>query len=184
MHRWEIPLGVRFVTFSCQHRRALLSDPKTCELFLGALARARADLGLEVFAWVLMPEHVHLMCRPRPSTTLKTALVSVKMSVSRRVLARWHSTGNPILADLKDTGGRARFWLQGGGFDRNVRSEAEFADEIRYIHHNPVKRGLVSKPEDWRWSSVRWWMGRRDGEFECDPPPGRPGQWDGWKGFM
>ena len=45
-----------------------------------------------------------------------------------------------------------RFWQKGGGFDRNVRDDAEFSREVRYVHHNPVERALVTRPEDWTWS--------------------------------
>jgi hypothetical protein len=100
------------------------------------------------------------------------------------VLLRWKSINAPILTRIADATGRPRFWQKGGGFDRNVRSEAEFAREVRYIHRNPVERGLVKTPPEWPWSSVRWWMGLREGEVECDPPAGPPGSWDRWKGFM
>lgn len=64
------------------------------------------------------------------------------------------------------------------------RDEREFCKAVRHIHRNPLEHGLVERPEDWRWSSVRWWMGRRDGECPCDPPPGDPAMWAAWEGFM
>lgn len=131
-------------------------------------ARQRFALGL--FAWVVMPEHVHLLVSPgeRP---LSPALKSLKQSVAQRVIAGWRSDDAAALGAIM-AGGAPRFWLDGGGFDRNVRDEEEFSKQVRYIHRNPVERGLVASPELWRWSSVRWWMGRRAGEVECDPPPG------------
>ncbi len=184
MRRREIPGGVRFATFGCQHRLPLLRNPGICELLLRRLALARASLGLRVFAWVLMPEHAHILCRPGDDGTLEHALRSVKMSVAKSVIERWKRLRAPILLRVADATGTPRFWQKGGGFDRNVRDDAEFAQEVRYIHLNPVEAGLVARPEEWRWSSVRWWMGARTGEFECDPPPGGPGAWDGWDGFV
>ncbi|HVZ94183.1 MAG TPA: hypothetical protein VG797_06705 [Phycisphaerales bacterium] len=131
-----------------------------------------------------MPEHVHLLCRPDERVTMKRVLWSIKMSITQRALGRWCRDSSPILNRLKDATGRPRFWQKGGGFDRNVRDLSEFCREVRYIHRNPVERGLVERPEDWKWSSVRWWMGRRESELECDPPPGKPGSWDKWKGFV
>lgn len=80
--------------------------------------------------------------------------------------------------------GKARFWLKGGGFDHNVRNEASFRKFVRYIHRNPTERGLVEEPSQWRFSSLRWWIGVRDGELPCDPPPGDPRYWEDWRGYQ
>jgi putative transposase len=184
MRRRELPGGVRFITFSCQHRLPLFRNGQIAGLFVAALARARSAHGLSVFAWVVMPEHVHILCRPAADTTLDRLLVRIKMSVAKRVLERWKELDAPILARLHDATGRPRFWLKGGGFDRNVRNTQEFSKEVRYIHRNPVERGLVKRPEDWPWSSVRWWMGLRENELECDPPPGEAEVWSSWKGYV
>lgn len=74
-----------------------------------------------------------------------------------------------VLARITRADGSARFWQPGGGFDRNVRDYAELSREIEYIHHNPVRRGLVANPIDWPWSSARWYAGLRDGQIEIDP---------------
>ena len=182
--RWEGPGDVRFLTFSCQRRLPLFSNARIAGVFVEALVAARARMGIELFAWVLMPEHVHLLVRPRRGHTVERLLRSLKMSVSRRVLARGRSLDAPVLRRIAGVGGVPRFWQPGGGFDRNLRSAEEFAREVRYIHRNPVERGLVAKTEDWRWSSVRWWMGQRAGEVECDPPPGAPAAWGQWTGFV
>jgi putative transposase len=49
-----------------------------------------------------------------------------------------------------------RFWQEGGGYDRNVRTMEEAIEKARYCHHNPVTSGLVARPEQWNWSSYRW----------------------------
>jgi putative transposase len=184
MRRREIPGGVRFITFSCQRRLPLLTNRLIAQLFVDAMVRARAKHRFEVFAWVVMPEHVHLLCRPPKDVRLDRVLVSMKMSVTQRVLPRWKVLNAPILSKVTDATGRPRFWQKGGGFDRNVRDEREFSKEVKYIHHNPVKRQLVKRPDEWPWSSVRWWMGLREGEFQCDPPPGGLEMWDLWKGYV
>ena len=135
-----------------------------------------------------MPEHVRLLVRPpmlesREQADLARLLKSLEMSVSRRVLARWSELNAPILRKLDDGDGRARFWQKGGGFDRTVRNRAEFCRNVQYIHRNPVRRELVEWCEQWQWSSVRWWMGKREGEVECDPPPGDEKVWKEWRGF-
>lgn len=103
------------------------------------------------------------------------------MSVAKRVLARWRALEAPILERVASRTG-PRFWQAGGGFDRNVRDEDELSREIRYVHENPVERGLVAAADAWPWSSIHWWMGRREGVFLCAYPRG--GGWPEWKGFV
>ena len=60
------------------------------------------------------------------------------------------------------TTGTAHFWQPGGGYDRNVNKKATAAKMIRYIHENPVRRGLVDSPTEWKWSSAAWYAGDGD----------------------
>jgi len=61
-----------------------------------------------------------------------------------------------------------RFWQPGGGYDRNIVTQKALLSSIRYIHANPVRRGLVQNPLDWEWSSARWWEGDRDVKLAMD----------------
>lgn len=155
LHRREVDRQSRFITFSCEQRLPLLQYPAIADLLVSALARMRSEFNLSLYAWVVMPEHVHLLVRPGADRSLTPALRSLKTSVARQVLFRWKTLDAPILEQLKTESGH-RFWLKGGGFDRNIRDDAEFRRTVRYIHRNPVERGLVGEPEKWRWSSVLW----------------------------
>ncbi|MGD9690253.1 MAG: transposase [Phycisphaerales bacterium] len=181
LRRWEAEDRIRFVTFSCHRRLPLLTNHRICRLLLDGLERVRTAHAVQVIAWVFMPEHVHMLVRPGPTVALGTSLRSMKMAVSKRVIARWRTLDAPILNRVASRTG-PRFWQAGGGFDRNVRDEEELTREIRYIHENPVERGLVARPELWPWSSIRWWMGARDGEFPCCYPRGLG--WEKWQGYV
>ncbi|MGD9790242.1 MAG: transposase [Phycisphaerales bacterium] len=191
MRRRETDGGARFLTFSCDHRQPLLAREGVRDLFSACLKAARERHGFDLFAWVVMPEHVHLLIRPIPETTVETILRSLKIAVARRVLSMAPTLlpFQPEIAPTADgsctaAGRRPRFWQPGGGFDRNVRDEFEFFRTVHYIHHNPVERGLATRPEDYPWSSVRWWTAVREGSthdrpdscVECDPFPGK-GWW-------
>jgi putative transposase len=185
MKRREIMRGVRFLTFSTQRRLPLFTNPRIAAVFAQQLGQARRLLRFELYAWVVMPEHVHLMVMPPPTTTLASVLKWLKQSVATRRILRWRAMGvraSGVLRAIDDGHGSPRLWQKGGGFDRNVRDIDEFCREVRYIHRNPVERGLVERSELYQWSSVRWWMGQREGELECDPPPGDPRGWALWKG--
>lgn len=183
LKRREVIGGVRYITFSCHRRSPLLGNPSIRDVFVRALYAARARFRFELYAWVVMPEHVHLMLRPPEGLALDAILKALKQSVAQTVIARWKQLNATVL-DSITVHGRIRFWQRGGGFDRNVRDQSELAREIRYIHRNPIERGLVQSPEDWVWSSLRWWMGIGSDDQPCDTPPGDPRSWAAWKGFV
>jgi REP-associated tyrosine transposase len=83
-----------------------------------------------------MPEHIHLLLTEPERESLATAMQAFKQSVARHL-----GTTEP-------------FW-QTRYYDFNVYTERKRTQKLRYIHRNPVRRGLVSSPEDWPWSSFR-----------------------------
>jgi putative transposase len=188
--RREIPGGVRFITFSCHRRLPLLRHPRIACVFVDCLAEIRARTGLGLYAYVVMPEHVHLLLTPGPGRELAPALAAIKQRVATTAIGRWRELHAPILARVRVSAG-FRFWQKGGGFDRNVRDEAEFTKAVQYIHENPVKRGIAARADEYAWSSARWWHRRHVGDVPvagpgvapCDQPPGRV-HWRAWKGFM
>ncbi len=190
MVRRDEPGSIWFITASCEHRLPLFTNDAIKAVFVDSLATAREKHGFELFAWVLMPEHFHLLIRTprvlngRGSMPLAPIMVSIKQSVSQRLVPHWKKMNAGILPKITRPDGSVRFWQAGGGFDRNVRDMEEFCKEVRYIHRNPVERGLVEQPEDWAWSSVRRWMGHRGGDLTCDSPPSDRVAWDRWLGFM
>ncbi len=98
-----------------------------------------------------MPEHVHLLVSEPAHGTLADAMRDLKLSFSRRVPRERQGS----------------FW-QKRYYDRNVRNEREFGVKLRYIHRNPVKRGLVKEPGDWKWSSFRHYALREKGVVEIE----------------
>jgi putative transposase len=156
-HRFEIAGQARFLTFSCNHRLPLFSNDRIKDLFVDHLVRVKSETHFRLFAWVLMPEHAHLLVLPRlPEFPIKIVLINLKKPFAKEVLRRWRDLDAPILERLSDANGCTRFWLKGGGYDRNVRSMEEYHEKIRYIEENPVRRGLVNNMDEWKWSSC-WW---------------------------
>ena len=140
-----------FVTFSCYQRKPLFVDAERKRTFEEALERVRRNYQLCVYGYVVMPEHVHLLVsepglttplKPTeglngaPEWTLAEALKSLKQGVSRRLI----------------TSGADHFW-QKRYYDFNIRNHRQFVEKLRYIHRNPVTRGLCADPATWPWSS-------------------------------
>jgi putative transposase len=127
-----------------------------------------------------MPEHVHLLLWPRlPEHPISSVLRELKRGFALKVLTRWRELNAPILSRLQTPDGRNRYWQGGGGYDRGVwTGDGEFHEKLRYIHNNPVTRGLVKSPTEWRWSSAWAWAHKSKWSqliLAPDPlPPKRP----------
>jgi putative transposase len=118
-----------------------------------------------------MPEHVHLLVYPGAAGRVTPFLQSLKEAVGSRAIAYLREHSPSWLARLRVKEGRRirhRFWQPGGGYDRNITSAEVLRAMIDYIHLNPVRRGLVKKPEDWEYSSARWYAGQLHAPIEMD----------------
>jgi putative transposase len=107
-------------------------------LFKRSLEQTRRAYHFVIVGYVVMPEHVHLLVSEPETASLATAMQALKQSVARRLALR----------------ATEPFW-QARYYDFNVWTEKKRIEKLRYIHRNPVARGLASKPEDWAWSSFR-----------------------------
>jgi putative transposase len=138
--RYQQTGDLHHVTFSCYHRLPYLASAEARDLFELSLETMRARYGFFVTAYVVMPEHVHLLVSEPEEGLLAAAVQALKLSVAVQ------RTERP-------------FW-QRRYYDRNVRCEQSVVDTRGYIHRNPVRRELVEEPDQWRWSSFRhWWTG-------------------------
>jgi len=173
---YNISGHARALTFSWYRRMPLLTAERSRGWLIDSLARARTRMTFELWAYVIMPEHVHLFLRPlSESAEIAAILQAIKQGVARKAtncLRANHPRWLQRLAVRRPTGRvEHRFWLQGGGYDRNIVTDKAARAVIDYIHHNPVHRGLVSSPTDWPWSSARWFAGTGDALLEMDAFP-------------
>jgi putative transposase len=113
--------------------------------FLLALEQTRRRCQICVFGYVVMPEHVHLLLSEPEGGMLPRAVQMLKCKVSLQA----RKEGKRVAGDMP-------FW-QTRYYDHNVRSSEGFVTQLRYIHRNPVKRGLCTAAEEWPWSSFRAW---------------------------
>ncbi len=137
-----------FLTFSCYRRLAYLDTAAARELFESALELIRRRCCFVVAGYVVMPEHVHLLVSEPRRGALARALQALKLSVSMRR-------------------GERPFW-QARYYDFNVHSEEKRVEKLRYMHRNPVVRGLCAKPEEWKWSSFRHYATGVEGTVEIE----------------
>ena len=142
---------LHFITSSCYRRRSLLGTAARRDLFLKVLEQVRRRYAFVVIGYVVMPEHFHLLVSEPNTKTLSDVMRALKLSFARRVLGRRKRDG--AQQELFDTVPE-RVW-QHRFYDFNVCTEKKRIEKLRYLHRNPVKRGLVASPEMWKWSSFR-----------------------------
>ncbi len=165
--RYDDPGHAHSLTFSCFHGHAFLSNDRTCAWLVDALAAARERFHFDLWAYVIMPEHSHVLLHPRETDySISRILEAIKLPVTRRAKSYLERTAPDALRLMRDEQPNGnvsyRFWQRGGGHDRNLMEPEAIHAEIEYIHGNPVRRGLAGRPEDWRWSSAAWYAGARD----------------------
>ncbi len=166
LHRFYGDGDLHFVTFSCYRRRRLLNSEAHRGLFLRILERVRRRYRLVILAYVVMPEHIHLLLSEPQRATLSTVIQALKLGFVRSLYgSAGLGPGAPRLAAFARPGNQTvdradatshRVW-QARFYDFNIWTERKRVEKLRYVHRNPVKRGLVASPEEWRWSSFRWY---------------------------
>jgi putative transposase len=118
-------------------------------VFLTILEEVREEYGVAIVGYVVMPEHFHLLMDEPKTGSLSQVMQVLKQRVSRKCR-------RPPESD-EQTRRFPAFW-QVRYYDFNVFGGKKEVEKLRYIHRNPVKRGLVETPEDWRWSSYRFYL--------------------------
>ena len=160
--RWDTAGHAHALTFSCYRQRQLLADDRFCQFLVDAIDAARSAHAFDLWAYVFMPEHVHLVLHPtQDDYSISRILQSIKQPVSRMALAFLREYRPSDLERLA-TGQRRQayqFWQKGGGYDRNVTKAETLIETVRYIHNNPVRRGLIQTAAQWRYSSAAQWEG-------------------------
>ena len=116
-------------------------SPAERDICLDNIAQARAKHQFALFAYVVMPNHVHLLL-----WTLDALLP--------KLMRDWKSASGFAIG--KERAKKGALW-QPRYFDFILRRAADFGDKAEYIHNNPVSAGLVTRAEDWRWSSAAFY---------------------------
>ena len=147
----------------------MLGTPRRRDLFLKVLEQVRQRYVLVVVGYVVMPEHIHLLLSEPQKKNLSVVMQALKLGFARRVLAGQRRRRNPSQGNLFEHGPQ-HVW-QKRFYDFNVWTARKRAEKLRYMHENPVRRGLVASPELWRWSSYRAY-------FCGEPGPVAVNQWD------
>lgn len=152
LKRFQDARHLHFITFSCYRRAPLLGTAEARRVFEKTLEEVRRWYGCFVTGYVVMPEHVHLLVSEPERGKLSVALQMLKQNVARK---------------LQHLAVKGHFWER-RYYDYNVWTEGKRVEKLRYLHRNPVERGLVGNPEDWEWSSFRHYLTGFEGVVEIE----------------
>ena len=148
-----------FITTVANHRLPVFRTDAISRITCSAVDEARTSCGFLLFAYVLMPDHLHVLTdSPRkPSTVLQF----IKGIVSRRVLGylkemKYETSLRKLEHDSWKRSHRYSLWEHDSEVFQ-ITSESTFMQKVNYIHQNPVRAGLVARAEDYPWSSARFW---------------------------
>ncbi len=136
--RYQETGDLHFINFSCYQRNTYLASSESRDLFEQSLETMRIRYYFFVCGYVVMPDHVHLLLSEPKKTILAKAIQALKLSVSVQRVEQ-------------------PFW-QARYYDFNVFTREKRIEKLKYMHRNPVKNGLVAKPEEWAWSSFRHYL--------------------------
>jgi putative transposase len=157
LHRTYGAHHLHFITCSCYRRLPFLSTARSRHRFLSIMEQTRQKYRFVVVGYVVMPEHIHLLLTEPEVGTPSTVMQVLKQRTARALLPKRKRT-NPRQRNLfRDAAPRRVFW-QARFYDFNVWTTKKRVEKLRYMHRNPVKRGLVEAPEQWRWSSYRFYL--------------------------
>ena len=165
-HRVFDPGQLQFITSSTYRRSPVFDSPRCCTAFVDVLDGLRSQFGFRLLGWVLMPDHFHLLIQPRPAASTPRLLQQLKQRTAYRLLralrgnAR-HAWCRKMLARFRlpetvHDEAEYRVW-QRRYYAMNIFTDQKRLEKLRYMHGNPVKRGLVASPEQWQWSSFRFY---------------------------
>jgi putative transposase len=161
-----------FLTFGCYRRQQFLTDETLCRHLLACWDDARRKGDFAIWAYVLMPEHVHLLVWPRGEPYRMASIMRLlKEPFARWAVKYWSSAAPHWLERIKVERGKRivfRLWQEGGGYDRNLHNWESIAKAIEYIEWNPVRRGLAGSPAEWLWSIASRGRDRNDSRLVVD----------------
>ncbi len=157
LHRTYGAHHLHFITCSCYRRLPFLGTARSRDRFLSILEQARERYRFVVVGYVIMPEHIHLLMTEPEVGTPSTVMQVLKQRTARVLLPKKKRSDTRQRCPFGDTRLRTPFW-QARFYDFNVWTTKKRVEKLRYMHRNPLKRGLVQSPEEWGWSSYRFYL--------------------------
>lgn len=157
--RYDIEGHVHFVTTtSYNHTQVFVNDSRNMAI-IDAIKFYRNKYNSHLFGYTIMPDHLHLLMRLRNQTKISDVMRDIKHAIAFKVLGLLKAENSSLLSQLSlerlgKRGHRYSLW-QRRFYDFNLYLPEKLKEKLDYIHMNPVRKGLISSPSDWKYSSFR-----------------------------
>lgn len=182
LRRFDIPGHSHFWTISCYRRLSFFWHDSIKQVAVDGLRCLQAQFRVCLVAYVIMPEHVHVILYPHERDTqrlipisdllesFKTYVGNCGIAQLRKLRQQYGKLWSPPIEGWASSNESLPFWTT-RGYDFNIDRMDTLLEKVTYCHKNPVTRGLVKSPDEWRWSSFRF--------YELQDPSGLQLDWDG-----
>lgn len=157
---------LQFITTSTYRRHRLFTCQRFCWTFVETLRQLRGETGFLLIGWVLMPDHFHLLIRPEPAEATVRFMQELKKRSAQQIIAALarnqdHPRSRTMLGRLRlpptvHSDCNYRLW-QRRYVPFNVFTDKKQMEKLDYMHSNPVAAKLVPSPDQWPWSSFRYY---------------------------
>ena len=168
------PEGMYFITSTVIEWIPIFTTRPYFDILVSSIQYCQAHYGLAVFAWVILDNHFHLICR---NTELSKVMQSLKRHTAKMIIQQLEEDQKKWVLDLLSFYKKRhknesdhQLW-QEGVHPQQIISDEMLNQKIKYIHFNPVKRGYVAEPEHWIYSSAGNYIFGRKGVVEIQPLP-------------
>ena len=163
--RYNEPGHVHELTFGTFKGRHVLKTPSRGSIIVQCLGCTCEKQGFSLLAYVVMPNHVHLLVHPMEEAYDVGAFLKEFKTSSAKQIFRHEPHLKAEMQVVKSGEVQSRLWQAGGGYDRNMFGDKAIRASIDYIHANPVRKEYVRDPVEWPWSSAGAYFEERSNEF-------------------
>ncbi|USN53501.1 MAG: transposase [Candidatus Nomurabacteria bacterium] len=151
LKRIYIPDGIYFVTIVTHNRIPFFKDSHLANIVISRLQITKNIQPYYLYAYVVMHDHAHFLLRPRYESNISDLMHCLKRNISRSINIIYPH----LIAEDDHPRLSTKFIWQKSFYDHIIRDQQDLNHHVNYIHYNPVRDGLVNKPEDWPWSSYK-----------------------------
>src|SRR5687767_3071352 len=169
-YRVHLPDRAHFVTCTIVEWLPVFTSAACCDILLGSFEYCRQHKNLKIYAWVILDNHFHaILAAPDLSAVLR----DLKSFTAAKILEQLATENRDwLLNQLRYYRGAHKptdyqVW-QEGSHPQVIADDSMMHQKLEYLHNNPVKRGWVTAPEHWRYSSAHEWLGGAMTLLKCD----------------